>query len=109
MAQAFSSGPSDDLAERLMLALEAGRSAGGQHGLDGPLPERSAHLLIHDVDKHPFLDLRVDSHPDAILETRRLLDEFRPYIPFYRQSWREPAQAVPQDAFVKALSRNKDR
>jgi uncharacterized Ntn-hydrolase superfamily protein len=108
MAHAFSSGPSDDLAERLMLALEVGRSAGGQHGPDGPLPERSAHLLIHAVDEHPFLDLRVDSHPDAVLEMRRLLDEFRPYIPFYRQRWREPAQAVPKDDFAKALSRNKD-
>lgn len=108
MAHAFSSGPSDDLAERLMLALEAGRGAGGQYGLDGPLAERSAHLIVHDVDEHPFLDLRVDSHPEAVLEMRRLLDEFRPYIPFYRQRWREPAQAVPQDAFVKALPRNED-
>ena len=29
--------------------------------------------------------------------------EFRPYIPFYRQRWREPAKAAPQDAFVRAL------
>ena len=103
MAQAFASGPSGDLAERIMLALEAGRSAGGQHGLDGPLPERSASLLMHDVDEHPTLDLRVDSHPDAVCEMRRLLDEFRPYTTFYRQRWLEPAMAAPQDAFVKAL------
>ena len=103
MAQAFLSGPGDDLAERIMLALEAGRSAGGQLGLDGPLPERSASLLMHDVEEHAVLDLRVDSHPDAVCEMRRLLEEFRPYVPFYRQRWLEPAMAAPQDAFVKAL------
>ncbi len=103
MQQAFLSGPEDDLAERIMLALEAGRGAGGQHGLDGPLPERSTSLLMHHVDEHPALDLRVDSHPNAVSEMRRLLDEFRPYIPFYRQRWLEPAKAAPQDAFVKNL------
>ena len=103
MTRAFTSVSTNDLAERIMLALEAGRSAGGQHGHDGPLPERSASLLVHDVDEHPVLDLRVDSHSDAVGEMRRLLDEFRPYIPFYRQRWREPAKAAPQDAFVRAL------
>ena len=104
MAQAFMSLPNSELDERIMLALEAGRRAGGQQGLDGPLPERSASLLVHDADEHPALDLRVDSHPDAVGEMRRLLDEFRPYIPFYRQRWLEPGAAVPQDAFVKALA-----
>jgi uncharacterized Ntn-hydrolase superfamily protein len=103
MAQAFASGPTNDLAERIMLALEAGRSAGGQQGINGPLPERSTSLLMHDADEHPVLDLRVDSHPDAVSEMRRLLEEFRPYIPFYRQRWREPSGAEPQDAFVEAL------
>lgn len=92
-----------DFAERLMRALEAGREAGGQRGLDGPLPERSASLLVYEADEHPALDLRVDSHPDAVREMRRIVDEFRPYVPFYRQRWLEPARAVPQDAFVKHL------
>lgn len=103
MAKTFTAGTEIDLAERIMLALEAGRSAGGQHGNDGPLPERSASLLLHEKDEHPALDLRVDSHPDAVGEMRGLLEEFRPYIPFYRQRWLEPAMAVPQDAFVKDL------
>ena len=103
MAQTFTARTEIDLAERIMLALEAGRSAGGQHGNDGPLPERSSSLLLHEKDEHPALDLRVDSHPDAVGEMRGLLEEFRPYIPFYRQRWLEPAIAVPQDAFVKDL------
>ena len=90
-----------------MRALEAGRTAGGQRGLDGPLPERSASLLVHDGEEHALLDLRVDSHPDAVVELRRLLDEFEPYLPFYRQRWREPAKAAPQDAFVRNLGAGK--
>ena len=103
MARAFASAAQHELSERLMRALEAGRTAGGQHGLDGPLPERSAHILIHAEEEHPFLDLRVDSHPDAVGEMRRVLEEFRPYVPFYRQRWVAPHEAIAQDAFVKAL------
>jgi uncharacterized Ntn-hydrolase superfamily protein len=103
MADAYQAGETQEMAERIMRALEAGRAAGGQHGLDGPLPERSASLLVHDGEEHALLDLRVDSHPDAVVEMRRLLDEFKPYVPFYRQRWREPAKALPQDAFVNAL------
>jgi len=104
MAEAFAADPSRELAERLMRALEAGQRAGGQTGLEGPLPERSAHILVHEADQHPALDLRVDSHPQAVGEMRRVLDEFTPYVPFYRQRWLEPAKAAPQDAFVKALA-----
>ena len=103
MADAYQASVSHDIAERIMRGLEAGRIAGGQHGLDGPLPERSASLLVHEGEEHALLDLRVDSHPDAIIELRRVLDEFKPYVPFYRQRWREPANAVPQDAFVNTL------
>jgi uncharacterized Ntn-hydrolase superfamily protein len=105
MWAAFAAGTADDLAERLMRALEAGRAAGGQQGLAGPLPERSAHLLVHEAEEeHPLIDLRVDSHSDAVGEMRRVLDEFRPYVPFYRRRWKEPARAAPQDTFVKALA-----
>jgi uncharacterized Ntn-hydrolase superfamily protein len=103
IADAYQACETQEMAERIMRALEAGRAAGGQHGLDGPLPERSASLLVHDGEEHALLDLRVDSHPDAVVEMRRVLDEFKPYIPFYRQRWREPGNAAPQDAFVKGL------
>ena len=103
MAEAYQASGRLELAERIMRSLEAGRVAGGQHVLDGPLPERSASLLVHNGEEHALLDLRVDSHPDAVTELRRLLDEFKPYVPFYRQRWREPATAAPQDAFVMTL------
>jgi uncharacterized Ntn-hydrolase superfamily protein len=104
MADAYRASETHEFAERIMRALEAGRAAGGQHGLDGPLPERSAGLLVHEGEEHALLDLRVDSHPDAVNELRRVLDEFKPYVPFYRQRWREPANALPQDAFVNTLA-----
>jgi uncharacterized Ntn-hydrolase superfamily protein len=103
MAEEFTSSAASEFSERLIRALEAGRDAGGQTGLDGPLAERSAHILIHDGEEHPLIDLRVDSHPLAVSEMRRVLDEFRPYVPFYRQRWKNPATAAPQDAFVNAL------
>lgn len=103
MADAYQASATHELCERILRSLEAGRAAGGQHGLDGPLPERSASLLVHDGEEHALLDLRVDSHPDAVIEMRRVLDEFKPYVLFYRQRWREPASAAPQDAFVKTL------
>lgn len=103
MASAMRDSETLDVSERLMAALEAGRAAGGQSGLAGPLPERSSSLLVHDTEEHAVIDLRVDSHPDAVVELRRVLDEFRPYIPFYRQRWRDPASALPQDAFVARL------
>lgn len=103
MAVAMTASATDDLPERLMSALEAGRAAGGQHGLAGPLPERSSSLLVHGGEEHALIDLRVDSHLDAVVELRRVLDEFRPYAPFYRERWRTPATAEPQDAFVARL------
>lgn len=107
MAEAYRNHDALGLPHRIMRALEAGRSVGGQRGIDGPLPERSASLIVHDGEEHATLDLRVDSHPDAVVELRRVLDEFEPYIPFYRQRWREPASAAPQDAFVRSLDAKK--
>lgn len=105
MSDAMERSTGEALSERLVRTLEAGRGAGGQHGLDGPLPERSASLLVHEHDEHALIDLRVDSHPDAITELRRVHDEFVPYVPFYRQRWLTPGEAVPQDAFVKSLAK----
>lgn len=103
MADAFSAASEAELGERLLRALEAGRDAGGQVGGAGHLPERSAALLVHGQEEHALLDLRVDGHGDAVTELRRLHDEFRPYVAFHEQRWRDPGAAPPQERFVASL------
>jgi uncharacterized Ntn-hydrolase superfamily protein len=68
MATAFRTSDSLDLAERLMLALEAGEAAGGDKR-----GRQSAALKVHHVEEYPLLDLRVDEHAYPVAELRRVL------------------------------------
>ena len=80
MAEAFKSSAEQDLEERLVQAIEAGRDAGGQVGGE----QNAAAIIVYDWDILPRVDLRVDWHDeDAIGELRRLLDMYRPLIPYY--------------------------
>ena len=85
MARAFRESEGEDLEERLLRAVEAGRDAGGQHG-----GQQSAALLVCDRDAFPRVDLRVDQHPEPVGELRRLLDLYRPLIPYYARRPRDP-------------------
>jgi len=78
-AKAFEAGGSLPFAERLIAAMEAGESAGGdKRGRQG------AALLVHTTEDYPFLDLRVDDHADPLAELRRLydvsLERFQPFV-----------------------------
>ena len=55
------------LAERLITALEAGETAGGDKR-----GKQSAALKICTRDPYPDLDIRTDDHPDPLGELRRL-------------------------------------
>lgn len=66
MAKAFEEGRG--FAERLLLALEAGKEAGGD--IRG---ERSAALMVAPHRIEGYLNLRVNDHRDPIRELRRLL------------------------------------
>ena len=55
------------LAERLLMALEAGEAAGGDKR-----GKQSAALKIATRDPYPDLDIRTDDHVDPIRELRRL-------------------------------------
>jgi uncharacterized Ntn-hydrolase superfamily protein len=68
MATAFRRSEALDLAERLMLALEAGEAAGGDKR-----GRQSAALVVHNAEEYPLLDLRVDEHRHPIAELRRVL------------------------------------
>ena len=67
MAAAFRTSESHDLAERLMLALEAGQAAGGDRR-----GRQSAALKVHHVEEYPWLDFRVDEHSHPVTELRRV-------------------------------------
>jgi uncharacterized Ntn-hydrolase superfamily protein len=68
MERAFRAGSSDDdLADRLIAALEAGQAAGGDRR-----GRQSAAVVVMHRTQVPFVDLRVDDHPDPVAELRRL-------------------------------------
>ncbi len=56
-----------DLAERLMLGLQAGTEAGGDRH-----DERSANVLVFGSEEYPLCDLRIDDHDSPMEELRRL-------------------------------------
>ena len=85
---AFAAAPDTDLGGRLVAALEAGLTAGGEHG-----PLRSAALLVAADQPFPLLDLRVDDHPEPLAELRRLLDLYRPAASEYMRRALHPDSA----------------
>ena len=99
----FLARPDDALEYRLMQALEAGRDAGGQGNATTHKPERSAAIKVVDRLDYPDIDVRVDVHPTAVEELRRVLEEFKLYEEFYRERGRHPSKAIPQDVFVANL------
>ncbi|MBI4336676.1 MAG: DUF1028 domain-containing protein [Chloroflexi bacterium] len=78
MAHAFEASQAEDLEQRLLRSIEAGRDAGGQPG-----GQRSAGLLVYDHEVFSRVDLRVDEHPEPIRELRRIFDLHLPSIEYY--------------------------
>ena len=63
----YQAGRRRPLGERLLRALEAGQAAGGDKR-----GKQSAALLIFAGEEYAQLDLRVDDHPEPLVELRRL-------------------------------------
>jgi len=102
MADAWWARAGDDLPERLLAALEAGRDAGGQANADGVhVGERSSALIVRGADIVEDLDLRVDLHDDAVGELRRLYERYRVYLPYYALRARSPDETPPQDVWAR--------
>ena len=72
MLERFTALNGEMLGERLVAALEAGQRAGGDRR--GRI---SAALLVAKDGAWPWIDVRVDSHPDPVLELRRIFAEFK--------------------------------
>lgn len=79
MEAAFTANPDEDLEERLLRAIEAGRDAGGEMGGR----QHSAALLVYERKTFSRVDLRVDLHDEPVGELRRIFDQYRPVIPYY--------------------------
>ena len=79
MADAFEASAGEELHERLVRALEAGQTAGGDKR-----GRQSAAVRVMEGQPYPYLDLRVDEHPDPITELRRIFEvakvELLPFI-----------------------------
>lgn len=88
MIDVFDSNADQDLAERLMRALEAGLEAGGETG-----DEHAAGLHVADTYDWPVVDLRVDWHDEPIAELRRVWDLYAPQRAAYEWRARTPGTA----------------
>jgi uncharacterized Ntn-hydrolase superfamily protein len=106
IAAGFMAEPQGALELRILAALEGGRNAGGQVGAQGHLTERSAAIRVVADPDYPDIDVRVDLHDDAVVELRRVLEEFKRYEVFYRDRGRDPSTAMTQDEFVATLERS---
>jgi len=78
-AQAFEATAGQPLAQRLILAMQAGENEGGDKR-----GKQSAALRIQGAQPYPELDLRVDDHAEPLAELQRLLDKslerFQPFV-----------------------------
>lgn len=72
MQTAFLAQPELDLADRLMLALQAGQQAGGDKR-----GKQSAALRVHHREVYPLVSLAVDDHADPVAELARVYQVFR--------------------------------
>lgn len=69
MSHAFEQSESEELAERLLQALEAGQQAGGDRR-----GRQAAHLQVVDQEAWKYIDLRVDEHANPVSELRRIFE-----------------------------------
>jgi uncharacterized Ntn-hydrolase superfamily protein len=82
MAAAFEGGEGEELEDRLLLAIEAGRDAGGQ-----PTGQRSAVLQVFKDKAYPLFDLRVDINQEPVAELRKGFDWYRPLAQHYAECY----------------------
>ena len=90
MSEAFKASDGDELEDRLMKALEAGRDAGGQ-----PDGQTSSALVVYEKHEFPIINLRVDVSLEPVGEMRKIFDWFKPLVPYYVTRTIDPS-AVPR-------------
>jgi uncharacterized Ntn-hydrolase superfamily protein len=97
MTEAYRASAGAPLDERLMRAMEAGDTAGGDKR-----GKQSAALRIHGTEDYPALDLRVDEHAEPVRELRRVLEIARlQLVPFTEGM---PKRGVPPGPAPEAVT-----
>src|SRR3954469_19737851 len=98
MSEAFKASAKEELEERFMRALEAGRDAGGQE--EG---QTSAAIVVFGRHEFPLVNLRADVSAEPVGELRRHLDWFKPLIPYYEKRTLDPGSVEPKKAYMEKL------
>ena len=103
MVDSFSNNVNLHLAERLLVALQAGLDAGGEEG-----PVHSAGLKVSHQHSWPLVDLRVDwADDDPVSELVKLWRAYEPQMKDYNSRAIDPSQApsygVPGDLYLILL------
>jgi uncharacterized Ntn-hydrolase superfamily protein len=89
MTDAFTANAGEHLAERLLMALEAGLAAGGEEG-----PVHSAALIVVHAHAFPLVDLRCDWDDEApIARLRHLWTAYAPQMQAYLTRALDPSAA----------------
>jgi uncharacterized Ntn-hydrolase superfamily protein len=98
MAAVFRASTGLDLAERLLLAMEAGQAAGGDKR-----GRQSAALKVIADEDYALLDLRVDEHAHPVAELRRVYSIARlQLLPFVEGM---PKKSAPAGALPDSVTR----
>jgi uncharacterized Ntn-hydrolase superfamily protein len=98
MSKAYEGSAGDELEERLLKAVEAGRDAGGQE--EG---QTSCALVVYEKHTFPIVNLRVDVALEPIGEMRRILDWYKPLIPYYISRTLDPTSVSPKKAMLEKM------
>jgi uncharacterized Ntn-hydrolase superfamily protein len=104
MVRAFEAAPNKPLADRLCAALKAGHDAGGEFK-----QVTSAGLLVVHEHAFPYVDLRIDDHPDPIAELPRLWALYAPTADSYLKRVLEPDSPEANALSVGYLSAEEAR
>jgi uncharacterized Ntn-hydrolase superfamily protein len=103
MERVFRATEADELAERMIAALEAGQAVGGDKR-----GKQSAAVIVFGREDYAEVDLRVDEHPRPVAELRRIWGIFklqtRPFLEGMARKG-QPARPAP-DSVVEMLLRS---
>ena len=93
--EAYEAVSAKPLPHRLLDALDAGQAAGGDKR-----GKQSAALIVHSTEDYPEYSLRVDDHPEPLVELRRLLTVYEADYAMFRAVL--PSRANPAGIYDRA-------